>query len=239
MFKNIAIYGASGAIGNALLKEFSLSNPSSVINAFTSSPQNSQFDNVRYHKIDYFDEQSIQESADIAKASGDIDLAIVATGILHNNDIMPEKSLSQLSFEKFDLLYKSNAVVPAIIAKHVAKNLSKNNISVFACLSARVGSISDNHLGGWYSYRASKAALNMIIKNTAIEIARANKNACIVGLHPGTVDSNLSKPFQSNVTGNKLFTPEYSSKKLSKVINELNPDKTGKCFAWDGQEIDA
>ena len=109
--------------------------------------------------------------------------------------------------------------------------------SIFAALSARVGSISDNQLGGWYSYRASKAALNMIIKNIAIEISRVNKKAIIVGLHPGTVDSNLSKPFQGNVPYGKLFTPEYSTQKLVEVLKSLTSKQSGKCFAWDGKEI--
>ena len=109
--------------------------------------------------------------------------------------------------------------------------------SVFAALSARVGSISDNILGGWYAYRSSKAALNMIIKNAAIEISRSNKQAIVVGMHPGTVDSHLSKPFQSRVPKHQLFTPEYAAEKLLHVMTALMPSDSGKCFAWDGKEI--
>ncbi len=100
-----------------------------------------------------------------------------------------------------------------------------------------MGSISDNQLGGWYAYRASKSALNMIIKSASIEVARSNKNAILVGLHPGTVYSNLSKPFQHNVPEEKLFKPEYSAEKLLEVLCKLTPKHTGKCFAWDFEEI--
>ena len=110
-------------------------------------------------------------------------------------------------------------------------------MSIFAALSARVGSISDNQLGGWYAYRASKAALNMIIKTAAIEVRRRNPHAIVVGLHPGTVDSDLSKPFQGNVPEGKLFTPDFAAGKLLTVLEGLAPAQTGRCFGWDGEEI--
>jgi NAD(P)-dependent dehydrogenase (short-subunit alcohol dehydrogenase family) len=115
--------------------------------------------------------------------------------------------------------------------------LRKDRPSVFAALSARVSSISDNRLGGWHSYRASKAALNMIIKGAAIETARTHKKAAVVGLHPGTVDSALSKPFQARVPEGKLFSPEFSAEALINVVENLQAKDTGKLFAWDGQEI--
>lgn len=127
--------------------------------------------------------------------------------------------------------------MPALIAKHLLPKLNKDHPAIFAALSARVGSISDNQLGGWYAYRASKAALNMIIKNAAIEVGRRNRKAIVVGLHPGTVDSDLSKPFQGNVADGKLFTPEDSAQKLLEVLRSLGPEQTGKCFAWDGKEV--
>jgi NAD(P)-dependent dehydrogenase (short-subunit alcohol dehydrogenase family) len=162
---------------------------------------------------------------------------IVATGILYENTIMPEKSLRELSPEKFLRLFEVNTILPALIAKHFLPKLNKHNRSLFAALSARVGSISDNRLGGWYSYRASKSGLNMIIKNAAIEINRTNKQAVIVSLHPGTVNSKLSKPFQSNVPDGKLFTPDYSVKRLLEVLDNLTPESSGRCFSWDGKEV--
>jgi NAD(P)-dependent dehydrogenase (short-subunit alcohol dehydrogenase family) len=165
-------------------------------------------------------------------------MVIVATGILYENKIMPEKSLRDLSAEKFLRLFEVNTILPALVLKHFIPRLNRENRSVFAALSARVGSISDNKLGGWYAYRASKVALNMIIKNAAIEIHRKNKQAIIVGLHPGTVDSNLSKPFQSNVPDGKLFTPDYSVKMLLEVLSNLTSESSGRCFSWEGKEVE-
>ena len=135
-------------------------------------------------------------------------------------------------------IFSINTIGPTLIGKYFIPLLKKDSPSILSFLSARVGSISDNRIGGWYSYRASKAALNMIIKTLSIEVARNNKNAMIIGLHPGTVDTNLSKPFQGNVSNDKLFTPEYSISKMVEVMNNLSPDDSGNCFAWDGKRIE-
>lgn len=226
--ENIAILGASGAIGSAFTKRLSEKYPNASMFAFSRNGP---------HSIDYSCEDSLAEAAELAAKNKLVDLVVVANGVLHDEDLMPEKSLRDLSAEKFQRIFEVNTVTPALIAKHFLPKLNREQTSIFAALSARVGSISDNQLGGWYAYRASKAALNMIIKNAAIEIGRRNKQAIIVGLHPGTVDSNLSKPFQGNVADGKLFTPEYSAEKLLDVLENLSPEQTGKCFAWDGQEI--
>jgi NAD(P)-dependent dehydrogenase (short-subunit alcohol dehydrogenase family) len=123
--------------------------------------------------------------------------------------------------------------------KHFLPLLSRDRRALFGVLSARVGSISDNTLGGWYSYRASKAALNMVVKNAAIEMARKYPQTIVAGLHPGTVDSALSKPFQSHVSSHKLFSPVQAAGFLLQVLEGLTPEHSGKCFAWDGQEVPA
>ena len=130
-----------------------------------------------------------------------------------------------------------NTIGPTLVGKYFIPFLRKDARSVFAFLSARVGSISDNKLGGWYSYRASKTALNQIIKNFSIEVKRSNANAIFVGLQPGTVKSYLSKPFEKNVKADKLFTPDYSAEKLLDVISNLTNENSGKVYAWDGEEI--
>ncbi len=237
MVKNIAIIGSSGSIGDAFKKQLATLYPDSTIHAFSSNEQESSIKPVFHHLIDYGNEDFIEESALLASRDLPLDMVIVATGILHIGEIMPEKSLRELSAEKFRILFESNTILPALIAKHFLPKLSRDNRSIFAVLSARVGSISDNRLGGWYSYRASKAALNMVIKNAAIEIGRYNRQAIIVGLHPGTVDSNLSKPFQGNVPDKNLFMPDFSSKKMLEVLEKLTTESSGKCFAWDGKEV--
>lgn len=246
MVSNIAVIGSSGAIGGALAERLSLIYPDACLHTFSRTStvdkgdnrDNTSATNRTEHLIDYSDEASIESAAATAAKDLPLDLVMVTTGILHGDGLLPEKSLRDLSAEKFQQLFSANAIVPALIAKYFLPQLNRNQRSVFAVLSARVGSISDNHLGGWYAYRASKAALNMIIKNAAIEIGRRNQQAIVVGLHPGTVDSELSRPFQANVPKGKLFTPEFSASQMLSVLQELTPEQSGRCFAWDGKEID-
>ena len=234
---NIAVIGASGAIGGALTEHLAYLHPGAMLTAFSRSPTTFADPRINSRILDYENETEIASAAVLASESGPLDLVIVASGLLHDDETMPEKSLRDLSGEKFLKLFNVNTVTPAIVAKHFIPRLNTDTPAIFAALSARVGSISDNHLGGWYAYRASKAALNMVIKNLAIEAARRNKGATIVGLHPGTVDSVLSKPFQGNVPDGKLFTPNDAAEKLCHVLTHLSPSQSGLCFAWDGQEI--
>ena len=233
--KNVAVFGSGGAIGSALVLELLKIFPEASVHAFSSSSA-INIPQVNSYVIDYCDESQLQQHAS-AFADSPLDLIFVATGVLHVGDVMPEKSLRDLSAEKFRVIYEANTITPSLIAKHFLPKLNKASKSLFAALSARVGSVSDNRLGGWYSYRASKAALNMVIKNLAIEIKRTNKHAVVVGLHPGTVASNLSKPFQHNVPTDKLFSAEFSANQLLSVLNGLDLTDSGKLFAWDGQEV--
>ena len=208
------------------------------IHTFSRKPEMSDTINRFHHVINYADETTIHDAALSAYQGMPFDSVIVATGILHDgNGLLPEKSLRDLSAEKFQMIFDANVVFPSLIAKHFLSLLHKDKRVVFAALSARVGSISDNQLGGWYAYRASKAALNMIIKNASIEMRRRYPHAIIVGLHPGTVDSNLSKPFQNHVQKDHLFTADFAVQKLAAVMNNLSEQDSGKCFAWDGREI--
>lgn len=135
--------------------------------------------------------------------------------------------------------YRVNTVGPALVAKHFLPLLPRDRRAIFAALSARVGSTSDNRLGGWHSYRASKAALNMILRNLAIELVRSHPQAIVAGLHPGTVQTRLSEPFQRGVQPEKLFTPEHSAGRLLSVLDGLAPADSGGVFAWDGTVIPA
>ena len=233
---NVVIVGSSGAIGNALLKNLKDKYKSSHVYSISSKHKLiSKNDNVFNIPLDYKQEASIEKAASFIY--GSIDLAIVTTGILHNKNISPEKSLQQIDKESLTDIIYANTIFPTLVGKHLIPKLSQNTKSIFAVLSARVGSISDNRLGGWYSYRMSKAALNMFIKSASIESTRTNKTSIIVGLHPGTVDSDLSKPYQKNVPPTKLFTPDYSAHKLLHVLSLLDHDSTGKIFDWNNQEI--
>ncbi|MCH9617515.1 MAG: hypothetical protein SP4CHLAM5_09440 [Chlamydiia bacterium] len=236
--ESIAILGSSGAIGRAFASKLSLLYPDATIYAFSRTPLSFTEKNIIVYQLDYEKEESIKDAALSCSQDRPFNMVIVATGILHQDERMPEKSICELTKENLHLLFEVNTVLPAMIAKHFLPRLSSSCRSIFALLSARIGSISDNMLGGWYSYRASKAALNMVIKTAAIEYARINKQAIVVGLHPGTVDSKLSKPFQKNIRADTLFSPDFSVQNLLKVINGLDTKSTGKCFAWDGSVIE-
>lgn len=234
--KNIVIMGASGGIGSALTEFFAKNSDNSVF-AFSRSEIKNQLDNVCYGQIDFANEESIQKAAEQSGQEGPLDYVIIATGMLHDGDLIPEKSLRELSVEKFVRSFLVNTIGPALIAKYFLPKLQRKQRAVFAALSARVGSIGDNRLGGWYAYRTSKAALNMLIKTASIEVARRQKQTIVVGFHPGTVDTGLSKPFQKNVPNHKLFTADYSVKQMISVIEGLSPEDSGKLFAWDGSAI--
>lgn len=226
---NAVVIGSSGGIGKAFVS--ALENHDNVERIFKLSRK----EDADIH-IDICDETSIEQA--VAQIDSPINLIIVATGLLHDDDLMPEKGLRDISADKMKKLFEVNTIGPTLLAKHFIPLIPRTGKSVFAALSARVGSISDNRLGGWHSYRTSKAALNMMLKNIAIETARKHKEAAIIGLHPGTVDTNLSSPFQSNVKEGKLFTPEKSTGYLLDVIDQVKAEDTGKIFAWDGQEIE-
>ena len=234
MSQNIAIIGSNGAIGKGFVDFYKKQNPSNSI--LSLSRQNKEAADEFF--IDIEDERSVCDAADLCSKKGPFDRIIITTGILHGVDFSPEKTLRNLNKENMMKVFSTNTFGPALVARYFIPLMKKESPSILGFLSARVGSISDNQLGGWYSYRASKAALNMIIKTLSIEVARNNKNAVIVGLHPGTVESNLSNPFQGNVPDGKLFSPEYSVTQMAEVMNRLTSNDSGNCFAWDGQRIE-
>lgn len=238
MNKKIIIIGSSGGIGKSFVDYYALQDSSNSIYSLSRTKDDEISDNVTHISIDIEDEESISDAAKQCKQAGSFDKIIVCTGLLHSGTLKPEKSLRDLNRESLLKVLSVNTIGPTLIGKYFIPLLKKDSPSILSFLSARVGSISDNRIGGWYSYRASKAALNMIIKTLSIEVARNNKNAMIIGLHPGTVDTNLSKPFQGNVSNDKLFTPEYSISKMVEVMNNLSPDDSGNCFAWDGKRIE-
>jgi NAD(P)-dependent dehydrogenase (short-subunit alcohol dehydrogenase family) len=238
---SVLVVGASGGIGRALTGALSASPAVARITACSRSGPVPEHPKVRHQRLDLEDEATIGGAAEAVKAGGSaLDLVVVASGILHDDEeLRPEKTWRALDGAALERVYRINAVGPALVAKHFLPLLARDRKSVLAALSARVGSISDNRLGGWHAYRASKAALNMLLRTLSIELARANPRAICVGLHPGTVDTALSAPFRAGVPEGKLFTPERAAAHLLEVINGLGPDDSGKVFAWDGKPIPA
>ena len=234
--KSVAVIGSSGAIGSAFIASYLEDETIENIISFSRSSPISSNKRVKHFCIDIEDEASIEGAA--ANLQGLVlDEIIIASGLLHTEDFGPEKSIKDLKAENILKVLKVNTVGPTIIGKYFLPLLNKDKKSVMAFLSARVGSISENKLGGWYSYRASKSALNQIIKNFSIEIKRSNINAVVIGFQPGTVESKFSEPFKKNVKEGNLFTAEYSVSMLKKVINSSTPTDSGKLIGWDGKEI--
>jgi NAD(P)-dependent dehydrogenase (short-subunit alcohol dehydrogenase family) len=194
---------------------------------------------VTRHFIDLTDEESIDQAVAAATSAEPLDLVIVATGILHRRDgLRPEKSMGDLQPAAMADVFAINTIGPALVAKYCLPRMRRGHKTVFAAISARVGSISDNRLGGWMSYRASKAALNMIMKSLAVEQARRSPDSVVVTLHPGTVATRLSRPYSQNVPGQQLFTADQSANYLLNVIDALHTRDSGGFFAWDGSGIE-
>ena len=188
--------------------------------------------------LDVADETSIEAAAErFSQLAGRAHVIVNVAGVLHGEGFGPEKKLGHVKPEALREVFEVNAFGPLLMAKHFHRFLRHDERSVFASLSARVGSISDNRLGGWYAYRSSKAAQNMITKTLSIELGRVAPKAIVVGLHPGTVATDLSKPFQKNVPQGKLFTPSFAASSLLGVIDGLTADDTGRVFDFRGDEI--
>jgi NAD(P)-dependent dehydrogenase (short-subunit alcohol dehydrogenase family) len=191
----------------------------------------------RWIEADIVDEGQLAAAAELVFRDGAVTRIVVASGRLHGGGLGPEKSMRDLSLDALTLSFAVNAAGPALVAKHFLPLTPRDRPSLFAALSARIGSIGDNRLGGWYSYRASKAALNMLIRTLAVEHQRTRRMGICVALHPGTVDTALSRPFQGGVPNGKLFTPDRSAAALLQVMGGLGPEDNGGFFAWDGTPI--
>lgn len=233
---NVALVGATGGIGRAFYANLRANKAVANLIALSRSP----IEDGEWLHLDLTKQETIEAAASQIKSRlNTLDLVIVSTGMLHDDthNIQPEKTWRHLDANAMQTAFAVNTIGPALVAKHFLPLLNRTQKTAFAAISARVGSIADNRIGGWYAYRASKAALNQIIKSAAIELARSNPNAICVGLHPGTVDTGLSKPFQRGVADGKLFTPAQSADYMLTVLNTLKPEDSGQLFAWDGKSI--
>ena len=220
------VIGASGGIGAALVE--ALAEEDVGVRGFARSFAGAD-------QLDLTDEASIATAA--ASLALAPTLVIVATGLLHDGDNRPEKGMAALDPVWLARQYHINAIGPALVAKHFLAAQPRTGRTVFAALSARVGSIGDNRLGGWYGYRAAKAALNQLVRTLSVEQRRRNDRSIVVGVHPGTVDTALSKPFQAGVVADQLFAPGRAAVQLLDVLDGLRPADSGKLFGWDGAEI--
>lgn len=236
---NVGVIGASGGIGRAFVRLLSGDAGVRQVHAFSRTPGEWEESKIVSHHLDLADEGSIEAAAASASSVAPLDLVIVATGILHRGEcIRPEKAMREIDYKSMAEVLAVNSIGPSMVAKHFLPALRRNHRAVFAALSARVGSIGDNRLGGWTAYRMSKAALNMLVRTIAIEQARSAPDSLIVALHPGTVDTRMSEPFTKRVPDSQLFTPTLSATKLLGVLDKLPADQSGGFFAYDGSRID-
>ncbi|MEM8602905.1 MAG: SDR family NAD(P)-dependent oxidoreductase, partial [Cyanobacteria bacterium P01_H01_bin.121] len=189
-------------------------------------------------QLDLTDEAQIQVAVENIQATvGQLHYVVNCVGLLHSDAISPEKSLRHLNADQLSQYFQVNSIGPALLAKHLLPLLNHSQFNVLATISAKIGSISDNQIGGWYGYRASKAALNMLLKTASIEYSRRSKHTAIVMLHPGTTDTRLSQPFQRGVPSERLFSVDRTVTQLLAILTKLTIADNGKFFAWDGSEL--
>lgn len=223
VFRNAVVVGASGGIGAAMAERLESRGAEVVRLARGSDP-----------KLDLTDEASIAEAAHSLADQAPFNLVFIATGVLGAGGAGPEKNLRQLDPDQLSRIMAVNAIGPALVVKHFRDLLPRDGSAVMAALSARVGSIADNGLGGWYGYRASKAALNQFMRTAAIEIGRKRREAVVLALHPGTVKTRLSEDFTA---GRETFTPDESARQLLDVMEKATPAMSGGFFDYAGESI--
>ena len=237
MPRRAVLFGAGGGIGAALARQLAAGPAYDEVwlGALLALPAPAS-PKARIFAFDSDDEASLAAAAQTI--GGELDLVFVATGLLHREGTpLPEKSYRSLDPAMMAELYSANAIGPAMIAKHFLPLLPRSRRAVFAVLSARVGSIGDNRLGGWHSYRAAKAALNMLTANFAIELSRSHPQAVVAALHPGTVDTPLSRPFQRGLPAGQVKDADTAAKALLATLDRLTPEQSGGLYAWDGTRL--
>ena len=235
MRKNILIAGSSGAIGREFTRFYSDDPNVEKIVTLSREKNDSGHKKIQSIEIDYTKEETFENLEKISQLES-ISTIIIATGILHTDQIKPEKSIDSVNFEDLKNVFQVNVFGPILLLKKLLPLIKKSQGVKIVFLTARVGSISDNELGGWYSYRSSKSALNMMLNNLSIELQRANKENIVIGIHPGTVKSHLSEPFLRHVK-HDIFSPRESVELMMQVINKIEQKDSGKCFDFSGKLI--
>lgn len=238
MTHSVLIIGAGGGIGQALVAHWLATGANPVIAiSRKAAPAELTHPHLHWLNCDYSDPQLTDCVARISHLTSELRHIVICNGLLHQGQITPEKRLEALDMAAMTHLYQINALLPLRWITQLLPLLGKNpcNIAVF---SARVGSIGDNRAGGWYGYRAAKAALNMLLKCAAIELARRAPGVKLLAFHPGTTDTPLSRPFHGNVPAGALHTPQQVADHLVSLMNQLQPDGQLSYLDWQGQPIE-
>ncbi|MCC5854772.1 MAG: SDR family NAD(P)-dependent oxidoreductase [Idiomarina sp.] len=235
----IAVFGAGGGLGLALVQEVATADHVDTVWAVSRQAAPSDLPaKVTWWQIEEPSLPALQKlCADWQHNDVVLDGVISTIGWLHRDEWMPERRIEQLNDEQLAAYFYDNAVIPAMLLQSLKPLLPKKAPAFVAQLGAKVGSIGDNELGGWYGYRASKAALNMLFKTAAIEFRRTHKQLTLSVIHPGTTDTDLSEPFQERLPADKLFTPELSAQRIWQVIQSRTPNESGGFWFWDGTPL--
>lgn len=231
----VLVVGGNGGIGAGLVNAILESNDDAIVHAtYRQALPSFTHDRLNWHQLDVTHEESFKKLASEVK---EVDWIINCVGMLHTKEKGPEKAIRSIEPGFFMDSFRINTLPSLLLAKYFFRSMLASPPTVFAVVSAKVGSIQDNRLGGWYSYRASKAALNMALKTLSLEWRLKLPNCCVAALHPGTTDTQLSAPFQTNVAEHKLFTANHTAGLLLEVIHGLNSQKSGRFWNWDGEEL--
>ena len=229
------VVGSGGAIARSLLARWC---GSGLYHVVAVGRSHCDIQGVHSLTTDYSEASLAEVTAAVSALGSNIERLVVTNGVLSGADFSPERKVGDLTTASWQHVMTVNALTPMLILSALWSLMRSSTQPRVAVLTARVGSLSDNELGGWYSYRASKSALNMMLKCAAIEVRRINKNAKLIAYHPGTVDSPLSKPFQRSVPEGKLFSPDFSAEQLDNLMTSAVPDGTLSYLDWAGQAID-
>lgn len=245
----VLVQGASRGIGLALVARLLQVKTVAHVYATSRQPERSEAlaaladqhpDTLTCLPLDVTREDDVARAAnEVRSQHNTLHGLINCAGLLHEPALRlrPEKRVEQLNSAALEAVFRVNTFGPMLMARHFAPLLMHDQAAVFASVSARVGSISDNHLGGWYTYRASKAALNQFTRTFAIEMRRRAPHLVVLALHPGTTNTQLSRPFQKNVPEEKLFEPDFVAERLLRHMMTATPQDSGRFMAWDGQDI--
>jgi NAD(P)-dependent dehydrogenase (short-subunit alcohol dehydrogenase family) len=234
---NALVIGASGAMGQALVENFLEDSRINRVIAISRSASEMQHPKLQWICTEYEENTMFSVVDNLKEFKGSFSKVCICHGILHGENMFPEKRMEDISVDMMQRIYYANTVVPSLWLNLLRKLVSGARDCKIACFSARVGSTGDNRLGGWYSYRASKAALNSLMKTFSIEYARRAKNTKLIAFHPGTVNSEMSKPFHATVPNGKLFEPDYVASCLSKVMDDLPVDGQLSYVDYAGKPI--
>lgn len=235
------IIGANSGIAKAIAKKVAGDDGALiVITRHMDYYQHQSFNHTQLISVESYDEDDIANAIATIETESHVNISqvFICHGVLHNKRCQPEKRLEDFSADAFSEIIQANTITPMLWLKHLVTVLTHKQSCKIVVFTARVGSINDNQLGGWYSYRTSKAAMNMLLKTTAVELARRAKNIKLISFHPGTTDTPLSKPFQKNVPVKKLFSPEFVAQQLITIVEESELDGQVSYVDWQGKSID-